>query len=153
MLGDQGLGYDLGGRHALALGHRGVPFVVDLLVNRRVWGPRWPDFVSGSTSGSLHHFYLRDPSKNWIRDIDREASGVAEAQPQQPTYLPSKRGDGRLSRALCARPLQGLMGFRRGALSPARSAGEDSGRRAGSDGRAPDPTPQNPSGGYGRGCG
>ena len=27
MLGDQGLGDDLGGRHALALGHRGAPFV------------------------------------------------------------------------------------------------------------------------------
>lgn len=38
MLVDQRLGYDPGARHALALGHRGVPFVSNWQVNRRVWG-------------------------------------------------------------------------------------------------------------------
>ena len=47
VLVDQRLGYDPGARHALALGHRGAPSSVDLQVNRRVWGPRWPELRSG----------------------------------------------------------------------------------------------------------
>lgn len=40
VLGDQGPGDDLGGRHALLLGHRGAPSSLRLVLRRRVWGPR-----------------------------------------------------------------------------------------------------------------
>jgi hypothetical protein len=43
---------------------------VDLQVNRRVWGPRWPDFSLAPTRASLHHFYRRD---------QRTEAGVARA--------------------------------------------------------------------------
>jgi len=41
----QRLGDDLSHRHAPVLGHRGAPPSVDLQVNRRVWGPRWPELI------------------------------------------------------------------------------------------------------------
>jgi hypothetical protein len=53
----QRLGYDLGARHALALGHRGAPSSLRLVLQRRVWGPRWPELRPGPTRPpSLHHF-------------------------------------------------------------------------------------------------
>ena len=57
-----------------------LPFVVDLLVNRRVWGPRWPDLFSGSTSGSLHHFYRRDPEVGQVHTPQQpEETGIGGA--------------------------------------------------------------------------
>lgn len=61
VLGDQGLGDDLGGRHALLLGHRGAPSSVGI-------GPSTDESVARggrnfvpATAGQLHHFYRRDP--------------------------------------------------------------------------------------------
>jgi hypothetical protein len=58
MLGDQGLGDDLGGRHASALGHRGAPSSVDFCGSTDESGVRGGrNFVPAPTQPrSLHHF-------------------------------------------------------------------------------------------------
>src|SRR5680860_1395249 len=91
VLVDQGLGDDLGGRHAWALGHRGASFRQStLVVNRRVWGPRWPELLQGgsaepppATAGQLHHFYRRD-----------RRSGVGgRCRPDRPAVVSRRWGD------------------------------------------------------------
>jgi len=75
VLGDQGLGDDLGGRHALALGHRGV-------LSSLTW---WSTDESGARGGrnfvpaptcQLHHFYRRD--------LRRSASRLSRSKPASP---------------------------------------------------------------------
>jgi len=51
-----------------------LPFVVDLVVNRRVWGPRWPELLSGPSTCQLHHFYLRDPDRRKKERVAEEKS-------------------------------------------------------------------------------
>jgi hypothetical protein len=64
-------------------------------------------------------------ASNGARNVNREASGVTEAQPTGPTYLPPKRSDGRPSTPEGVGRVAPLTACRRGAKSSARSAGEE----------------------------
>jgi hypothetical protein len=69
-------------------------------------------------------------TSNGVRRINREASGVTEAHPQPPTYLPVERSDGRPSTPKGVGREAPLTACRRGAKSLARSAGGERDRTA-----------------------
>ena len=69
---------DIGNRHALTIGHRGVSFT-STAVQPTSSAPRWPTLAGPRpTRRSLHHFYRRDRE----RSPDRERPAVyAQARP------------------------------------------------------------------------
>ena len=101
---------------------------VDLLVNRRVWGPRWPDLFSGSTSGSLHHFYRRDPEVGQVHTPQRpEETGIWGSPGSLPGLI-IRQEESMLSVVFKPGPVVS------GALCFAAVHGPDRGRQAASNG-------------------